>query len=147
VEKVKIFKFNKEANYKEDSLAEVKIVMDKGVKNVGITNPVDSNRIYIIDKIALHNCNYNEIKFYSYEDLRSTIEDSKCGFLEIKAKAQEVVNEEKLLLFKTKAEQNCNCNLINKQYFIMLPGGTLFISFLKAEKNAWLKLVVGEELL
>lgn len=145
---MKIFKFPKEANYKEeDDLVEVKITKDKEFKCVVITNPTDSNRIYIIDKIALLNCNYNEINFYSYEDLKNIEEDSDSGSLKIKFKIHEGESEDKLLLYRTRTEQNSNKILIDKDYFVMLPGGTLFIEFLNAEKDAYLKLIVGEELL
>ena len=145
---MKIFKFPKEANYKEDDdLVEMKITKDKEFKCVVITNPTDSNRIYIIDKIALNNCNYNEINFYSYEDLKNIEEDSKGGSLKIKFKIHEGESEDKLLLYRTKTDQNSNKNLIDKEYFVLLPGATLFIELLNEEKDACLKLVVGEELL
>jgi len=144
---VKIFKFPKAENYREEELAELKIAKDKEFKCVVITNPTDSNRIYIIDKITFHNCKYNEINFYSYEDLKNMEEDSNFGSLKINFKVHEGEDEDKLLLYRTKTDKSSGNKLIDKEYFVVLPGGSLFIEMSNWVKDGWLKLAVGEELI
>jgi hypothetical protein len=151
--RVRIFKFSKENNYGNgEDLVEVKITKEKDFERVVLTNPTDSNCIYIIDKIMLLNKvtltgnKSTEVKFYCYDDL-STDSDFSFDSLRINFKVHEVENSDKLLLHRTKMGHEPMKNLIDEDYFLVLPGGALSIEFPKGEKAVSLNLLLGKELL
>jgi hypothetical protein len=154
VVRVKIFKFSKENNYgNHEDLVEVKITKEKKFKSVVLSNPKDSNCIYIIDKITLLNkftlsgSKISEVKFYSYDDFKSVDSDISYGSLGIKFKVHETENSDKLLLHKAKMEQATANSLMAEEYFLVLPGGALSIEFPSEEKDISLRLLLGKEML
>lgn len=151
---MRIFKFSKENNHDNgEGLFEVRITKDKEFKSVILTNPTDSNCIYIIDKITLlsqlnlNSARYNEVRFYSYEDLKTTDSDYSYDSLKIKFKLHEIESSDKLLLYKTKMGSESMNNLIEEDYFLVLPGGVLSIEFANGEKDVFFKLMVKKEVL
>lgn len=151
---MRIFKFSKENNHDNgEGLFEVRIAKDKEFKSVILTNPTDSNCIYIIDKITLlgkfnlSSARYNEVRFYSYEDLKTTDSDYSYDSLKIKFKLHEMENADKLLLYKTNMGSESMNNLIEEDYFLVLPGGVLSIEFANGEKDVFFKLMGRKEVL
>lgn len=151
---MKIFKFSKENNYGNgEDLVEVKITKDKEFKSVVLSNPTDSNCIYIIDKITLLNklalsgSKLVEVRFYSYDDFRSTDSDFNYDSLKIKFKVHEAETSDKTLLHRTKMNYEPAKNLIEEDYFLVLPGGALSIEFPKEDKDVSLKFLLGKEVL
>ena len=151
---MRIFKFSKENNHDNgEGLFEVRITKDKEFKSVILTNPTDSNCIYIIDKITLlgkfnlNSAKYNEVRFYSYEDLKTTDSDYSYDSLKIKFKLHEMESTDKLLLYKTNMGSESMNNLIEEDYFLVLPGGVLSIEFANGEKDVFFKLMGRKEVL
>lgn len=151
---MRIFKFSKENNHDNgEGLFEVRITKDKEFKSVILTNPTDSNCIYIIDKITLlgkfnlNSAKYNEVRFYSYEDLKTTDSDYSYDSLKIKFKLHEMESADKLLLYKTNMGSESMNNLIEEDYFLVLPGGVLSIEFANGEKDVFFKLMGRKEVL
>ncbi len=141
---MRIFKFSKENNHGNDGeLFEVKITKDKEFKSVLLTNPTDSNCIYIIDGITLINklnlnvSRHNEVRFYGYENFKSV--DSDFSY--------EMEGSDKLLLHKTSMIQDSINNLIEEDYFLVLPGGALSIEFPNEPRDVSFNLVVAKEML
>jgi len=54
---------------------------------------------------------------------------------------------DKLLLYKTKMGSESMNNLIEEDYFLVLPGGILSIEFANGEKDVFFKLMVKKEVL
>jgi len=151
---VRIFKFSKENNHGNDGeLFEVKITKDKEFKSVLLTNPTDSNCIYIIDGITLINklnlnvSRHNEVRFYGYENFKSVDSDFSYDSLKIKFRLHEMEGSDKLLLHKTSMIQDSINNLIEEDYFLVLPGGALSIEFPNEPRDVSFNLVVAKEML
>lgn len=144
---MKIFKFRKEKDYKaHDKVIELNLDREKEFKYITITNPIDSNRLYIINNIMLNNINKNnELCFYGYENNKNIENNNKHGFLDIKSKIYEGDNKDKLLLYKSKVNNNNNLSLLGEDYFIVLPGGTLSIEFSNYDKDLSVRLALEEE--
>ncbi|WP_291580101.1 hypothetical protein [Clostridium sp. UBA6640] len=144
---MKIFKFRKDKNYKaQDKVIELNLDKEKEFRYITITNPIDSNRLYIISNIMLNNINKNnELYFYGYDSSKRLEGSSKQGALDIKSKIHEGDNKDKLLLYKSKINDHNNLSLLGEDYFIVLPGGTLSIEFSNYDKDLSVRVSVEEE--
>ncbi|GAA0117405.1 hypothetical protein [Clostridium senegalense] len=127
---MKVFKMEKAKDENEfNSFIELKMKEDSN--KINIINPKNSNSIYIINDIIVKNAKEkNEVKIYGC-NLEDSIDSEDKNF------------DYDLLFYKTKVDKNTN--ILDKDYFIVLPGASLIIEFIKYDKNLALTVNSYEE--
>ncbi|MGL4730628.1 MAG: hypothetical protein ACRCW0_03465 [Clostridium sp.] len=129
---MRIFKMEKEKE--EQVLNDVMELKMKDNKNkIDIINPEDSNSIYIINDMFVKNAKENnEVKIYGCsfnEGINENSIDDEC-----------IEDKYRMLFYNTSINKEKVNNILEKNYFIILPGASLVIEFINYDKDLALRL-------
>ncbi|WP_040328203.1 hypothetical protein [Clostridium ihumii] len=124
---MRVFKMNKENS--DEQLDEYKdFKMNENFNGIDIVNPKNSNSIYIVNDIIVKNPEENNI-----------INIYGCNLNEDETEeVMESVNlqdDDVLLFHKEEIMKDRSINILNKDYFIILPGASLVIEFVNYDKK------------